>query len=130
MTRQADSPAPFITGEAIAVFLRVKAAIRTVWKADDADYGFGVTQEGVASGKNVSVRHYEHGGSMKMTASEAITAGAKVYAAADGKIAASGTLVIGTALDAATDDGSVIEVLPHIGYQQSSSSSSSSSSSA
>ena len=55
----------------------------------------------------------------------AISAGDLVYAAAGGKIAATGTLLIGTALDAATGDGSVIEVLPH----ESSSSNSSSSSS-
>jgi len=59
----------------------------------------------------------------------AISAGDLVYAAAGGKIAATGTLLIGTALDAATGDGSVIEVLPHVGHQQSSSSNSSSSSS-
>jgi len=58
----------------------------------------------------------------------AISAGDLVYAAG-GKIAATGTLLIGTALDAATGDGSVIEVLPHVGHQQSSSSNSSSSSS-
>ena len=81
------------------------------WKADASDYGFGVTQEGVASGKDADVRFYEHGGTLKMTASAAITAGAKVYAAADGKIAATGTKLIGTALDAATDDGSVIAVI-------------------
>jgi len=73
---------------------------------------------------------YDHGGTHKMTASGTITAGAKVYAAASGKIAGTGTLLIGTALDAATEDGSVIEVVPHISRQQSSSSSSSSSSAA
>jgi hypothetical protein len=61
-------------------------------------------------------------------ASAAIDAGAKVYAAAGGKVAPTGTLLIGTALDAASANNSVIEVIPHIARTQSSSSSSSSSS--
>jgi hypothetical protein len=46
-----------------------------------------------------------------MIASGAITAGNSVYAAAAGKIAASGTIVLGTALESSTADGDVIEVL-------------------
>jgi hypothetical protein len=46
-----------------------------------------------------------------MVALTAITAGNPVYAAASGKIAATGTVFVGTALEAATADGDVIEVL-------------------
>ena len=128
MTVQSDSPKSFVAGEDLTAFKRVKLAMRNAWLADAADYGVGVTQEAKSSGYNIDVRMYDHGGTLKMTASGAITAGAKVYAAASGKIAATGTLLIGTALDAATGDGSVIEVVPHVSRQQSSSSSSSSSS--
>ena len=126
-----NSPKSFISGEALGVFLRVKiaGAARAAWLADAVDYGVGTVLEGVAISKNVAIRLWEHGGSHKCVASGTISAGQKVYAAAGGKVAASGTLIVGTALDAATADGSVIEVLPHLGYQQSSSSSSSSSSS-
>ena len=129
MATQSDSPKSFLAGEAIAAFLRVKAYGRTAYLADATDYGIGVAQIGVAISVDVEIRLDSHGGSSKMTASGAISAGAKVYAAASGKIAATGTLLIGTALDAASGNGSVIEVLPHPGYQQSNSSSSSSSSS-
>jgi len=128
MTTQADSPRTFTAGEDLDAFLRVKAAGRTVSLAGSSDYGIGATQKDADSGENVAIRLDAHGGTMKMTASGAITTGDKVYAAASGKIAATGTILIGTALDTATGDGSVIEVLPHPGYQQSSSSSSSSSS--
>lgn len=129
MTTFANSPQSFTASVAIAAFLRVKVGGRsTATLAGASDYGIGTCVEGVASGAQVAVRAWEHGGSHKCVASAAITAGAKVYAAAGGKIAASGTLLIGTALDAASGNNSVIEVLPHIGYQQSSSSSSSSSS--
>jgi hypothetical protein len=51
-------------------------------------------------------------GTQLMVASGAITAGNPVYAAASGKVAASGTVYCGTALEAATADGDLIEVLP------------------
>ena len=50
-------------------------------------------------------------GTCKMVASAAISAGAAVYAAAGGKISSTGTLHIGQALEAASGDGAVIEVL-------------------
>lgn len=129
MTVQSDSPKSFVAGEALTAFMRVKLSGRNAWLADASDYGVGVTQEIAAITNNVDVRMYNHGGTLKMVASAAITAGDLVYAAASGKIAATGTLVIGTALDTATGDASIIEVLPHVSIAQSSSSSSSSSSS-
>jgi hypothetical protein len=128
MTTQANSPFTLTAGAAIAAFLRVKAAVRTAYLAGSVDYGIGTALEGVAINKLVAVRLWEHGGSHKCVASAAINAGAKVYAAAAGKVAPTGTLLIGTALDAASGNNSVIEVIPHIARTQSSSSSSSSSS--
>jgi hypothetical protein len=51
-------------------------------------------------------------GTKRMVASEAITSGNPVYAAASGKVAASGTVYCGTALEAATANNDEIEVLP------------------
>ena len=128
MSQYSDSPKSFIAGAAIAAFLRVKVFGRTAYLAGASDYGIGTAIEGIASGAPVGVRDWKHGGSHKCIAAGTIGAGDKVYAAAGGKIAATGTRLIGTALDAATGNNSIIEVVPHIGYQQSSSSSSSSSS--
>jgi hypothetical protein len=50
-------------------------------------------------------------GTQKFVANGAITAGDLVYAAAAGKVGASGTVLIGEALETASGDGAVIEVL-------------------
>ena len=97
MGKYTNSPVTFTTGENIDEFMRVKAQARTIYLADSSDYGIGVTGEYAASGKDVAVRLNEHGGTLKMTASGAITSGQTVYAAADGKIAQSGTLLMCTA---------------------------------
>ena len=50
-------------------------------------------------------------GTQKFVANGAITAGDLVYAAAAGKVGSSGTVLIGEALETASGDGAVIEVL-------------------
>jgi len=99
MTTTSNSPKTFVAGEALSSYYRVKiaGATRAAWYADASDYGIGTVIEGVAINKNVAVRLWDHGGSHKCVASGAISAGQKVYAAAGGKISASGTLLIGTA---------------------------------
>ncbi len=127
MSSQTDTPMVFTAGEAIAAaFLRVKANGRTIYMADAVDPGFGTIEKTCSSGDKVSIRT-DKAGTSKMVANAAITAGAKVWAADGGKIAPSGTNIVGTALDAASGNNSCIEVLPHPGVNQSSSSSSSSS---
>ena len=127
MASQTDSPVNFTAGEDFSVaFLRVKADGRTVYKADAVDYGIGCVQEIRDSGETIAVR-IDGVGTSKMIASAEITAGEKVYGANDGKVAPTGSKVVGTALDTASGNNSVIEVLPHQGLNQSSSSSSSSS---
>jgi len=59
-----------------------------------------------------SVRVWSAEGTRLMVALAAITAFNPVYAAANGKIDASGTVVIGVALQSASADGDIIEVLP------------------
>jgi hypothetical protein len=51
-------------------------------------------------------------GTKVFVASEAITKGTDVYAASSGKVASTGTIKVGTALEAAAADGDWIEVLP------------------
>lgn len=120
----------FTAGEDIGAYDRVKISSRTAYIAGSGEYGIGVAQKAVSSGGFVPVLPYEHGGTMKMEAAGAIEAGDQVYAAAAGRVSqTSNTKRLGTALEAASAAGSILEVLPSIGYQQSSSSSSSSSSS-
>ncbi len=77
----------------------------------------GVTQGKVAAGEKVGVRLLNDRGTFKMVASAAITQLATVYGTANGKIddpAGAGDVggAIGIALETATADGDVIEVMP------------------
>lgn len=95
---------------AIAQFLRVKTT-GALAVAGAADVELGTMELPALAAGDATVRYRTAAGTCKMVASEAITAGASVYAGASGKVAASGGLLIGTALDAATADNDVIEVL-------------------
>lgn len=61
-----------------------------------------------------TVRLANAGGTRKMVASGAITAGSPVFGAASGKIASTGTVYEGIALETASADGDIIEVLPGV----------------
>lgn len=65
-----------------------------------------------AANEEVTGRLFTAPGTCKMVASGAITANTYVYAAASGKVASTGTIVEGFALQAASGDGSIIEVVP------------------
>jgi hypothetical protein len=77
------------------------AAIGTI---DNIESETGIAQDVLVLGK---------GPMKKVVASEAITVGARVYQAASGKVAASGTILIGIADTAATTDGNVIRIRDH-----------------
>jgi hypothetical protein len=72
----------------------------------------GVTTEHAASGESVTVR-LPNAGTVKLTASEAIAAGAQLYKAADGKVSdvATSSVLVGIAITAASADGSIFEAL-------------------
>jgi len=95
---------------AIAQFLRVKTT-GALAVAGAADVELGTMELPALAAGDATVRYRTAAGTVKMVANAAITAGATVYAAAAGKIGASGGLAIGTALEAATADNDVIEVL-------------------
>lgn len=80
--------------------------------ASDLD-ALGVLRDPVLAASAPAVVHlFSAEGTVKVVASEAITAGAACYAAANGKVAATGTVIVGEPLEAATADGDVIEILP------------------
>lgn len=71
----------------------------------------GVVLDNVSSGDSVAVALLgvaNH--TLEVVAGGAISAGAKVYLAANGKVAATGTIQIGTALKAAYADGNLVEI--------------------
>jgi hypothetical protein len=101
---------PDTAAGAIAQHLRVKTTGALV-VATAADVELGTMEIPATAAGPATVRLRTAEGTAKMVALVAITAGSPVYAAAGGKVAATGTVFVGTALEAATADGDVIEVL-------------------
>lgn len=105
----------FIASGALGKHLRVKDnGSGLLALAGTSDIALGTLErDALAANDPVAVRLPTAQGTRKMVASEAITAYALVYAGASGKVAATGTIVEGRAMEAATTNGDVIEVLPH-----------------
>ena len=103
----------FAAGAAIGQFLRVYlTASNTLALAGANDYGIGTTEDAAtAANEQVGVRLNSAQGSRKCVANAAITVGDPVYLAASGKVGASGSVRYGTALESATADNDIIEVL-------------------
>jgi len=114
MSQFIDGPTKtFTAGAAIGVNLRVKLSAGKLAAAGATDVSIGtLLAESFADLDIRAVRLRTAAGTTKMVASEAITAGNPVYAAASGKIAATGDVYEGIALEAAANNGDTIEVLP------------------
>ena len=117
MSQQVDTNTKgFTASAAISQYARVKQnSDGTVAAAAATDRDIGTaTRATFASGDPVAVKLRTAAGTHKMIAAGAISAGALVYTAGSGKVSASGatgSYVLGTALEAANADGDVIEVL-------------------
>ena len=110
----------FVAGEALERYRLVKiSAANTVVYADAADFATFVTTHAAASGESVNcVALCGAAGTFKVVASEAITIGAKLAAAADGKVqtGVSTEHVFCVAVEAAAADGDEIEAVGIPGY--------------
>jgi len=97
-------PFTLISGEALAADRLVKMSTTTAVYADAGEAPVGLTYDNVAITKPVAIKPL--GGVLKVTGCKTITAGSKIYPAADGKVsdAAVGTQ-IGVLLTAITADG-------------------------
>jgi len=103
----------FTAGEALNAFCRVKlSAAGTVSYADAGEDWIGTTEAAAASGAHVDVRLRNAAGTRKMLCAGAITYNDIVYGADDGEIDDAPTgPPVGRALETATADGDIIEVL-------------------
>lgn len=122
MTQMVDAPTKSYTASgAIGKFLRVKLDSNDkLAKATAADIEIGVIRdEAFADGDVRSVLLRSKEGTTKMVADEAISKGSRVYGAAGGKVTdkPNGNY-LGRALDGASGDGSVIEVLYDFGDEK------------
>ncbi len=102
----------FTSAGAIGVFELVSLSTGNVIQCEADTVPIGVAMDDVtASGAYLAIDLLNTGGTKKIKAGAAISLGAACYEGADGKLAASGDTVVGTALEAATADGDIIEVL-------------------
>lgn len=104
----------FQAGAALVQHRRVKLSSGKLAyaDADDTDVLGTMAREAFAVDEYVAVVLANAEGTQIMVASEAITVGTVVQAAADGKVAATGTVGVGIALSAAVAANDWIEVLP------------------
>lgn len=104
----------FLGAAAISAHLRVYvSAAGTVTLAGADNIGIGTIETpSLAASGPCTVRLWNAEGTRKMVASEALTVGSVCYAAASGKVAASGAVPVGIVLEAASADGNIIEVSP------------------
>lgn len=79
--------------------------------ASDTDCIGCLVNDTLAQYDLTNVRVRTANGTQKMVCSEAITKGAAVYAAASGKVATSGTVLVGEALEASSANNDVLEVM-------------------
>lgn len=102
----------FTAGADLEAYRRVKLSSGNVVYAGAGESFIGVTAHKAANGEPVTVNLRSADRSYKVATAGAVTSGAVIYGAASGKIddAASGTAQ-GTALEAATADGDIIECL-------------------
>ncbi len=102
----------FVAGAAIGINLRVILTAGKLAAAGASDLSIGTLEAAsFADGDERAVRIRTAEGTRKMVASGSITAGNPVYAAASGKVAGSGTVLEGYALESATTNGDIIEVM-------------------
>ena len=117
---QQNSPVNLVAGATVAASRLVKLssgqAVHNT--ATHTDRPVGVAQVAGTSGLAVSVRLLTDG-TVRVEAAGAITKGHAVYAAADGKVQALPAEAatyrkVGTALEAASGDGSLLEIMPEV----------------
>jgi hypothetical protein len=104
---------PVTSGATFSSFLRVKLSAGVIALAGSTDDEIGVLEQNVISTDiRASVIPIDDQASRQGIAAGAITQFAQVYAAANGQLASTGTLLRGTALTAAGGAGSIFEYLP------------------
>ena len=113
MSQFIDGPTrQFTSNGAIAQYLRVVLSSGVLSAAGATVPCLGTAEDPILAADTVgTVRLRNAGGTRKMVAAGAITLGNPVYAAASGRVASTGTVMEGIALEAAAASGDVIEVL-------------------
>lgn len=112
MSSYVSSPTKTFTATGtLGQYLRVKNTGGTLSLAGANEDDVGTVENPVLAAGPATVRLRTAQGTMQMVASGAVSSGSPVYAAASGKVAATGTQQVGIACTTATADNDVIEVV-------------------
>lgn len=101
-------------GTALSKYLRVKWSGTALSACSATELGVGTLRDPVLSGDTKVAVVPRAGGAKKFVAAGAFAVGADIYGAAGGKVddtTGGGQVPIGIALEAATADGDIVEVL-------------------
>ena len=105
----------FESNATISKYSRVKLVSGKLEVAGSDEYAIGFAEDNSVAGDHATVKLINVAGTFKAIASEAITAGTDLYGAASGKVTdtdpGAGSIRF-VALEAASGDNSVIEILP------------------
>jgi hypothetical protein len=96
---------------ALGAHLRVKTP-GALALAGASDVSLGTMEFAVFAAGDATIRLRNASGTRKMVANDAITKGNVCYAAANGRVAAAGTVVEGIAFETSANAGDIIEVMP------------------
>jgi len=114
MSQFVETPCKSMQANA-ALGAHIRVAVLSTGKvaaAEAGQMGIGTTDNpATAADQFIPIRLNSAQGTRKVVANGAISEGALVYCAASGKVGSSGSVVYGVALEAATTDGDVIEVM-------------------
>lgn len=105
-------------GTALDRGLRVKLSSGVLALAGLAEREIGVLTARAEANDHAGVYLRTAAGTVQMVAADSFAVGAVVYTAANGKISdtqGTGAVAIGEALEAASGDGSIVEVLRYVG---------------
>ena len=107
---------PTATGKATSALaawrrVHISSGLLDYAGASDTDAVGVLERAAFAAGDYVEYRMITAEGTCQVMASDAITAGASCYAAASGKVAPSGSVLVGIAMEASSADGDIIQVM-------------------
>lgn len=114
MSSYVDGPVrTFTSAAALSPHLRVKLSSGKVALSGSEDEDIGTVEKRChAANELVPIRLRTAQGTRKVVAAGSFALGATLYKAANGQVDDSGTHAIGTALEASTGAGDVVEMLP------------------
>ena len=121
MSQMIDGPRKtFLAGETGGAFIRwyvsdASTSPPTVMIAGAAQPSIGASEAAVLATGPVSLLLANASGTRKLVANGVITGGNNAYAAADGEVSSTGTILEGTALETTTADGDILEVMGTFG---------------